>query len=137
MPITGEIPSRPGRRGRRLTIWELMLLIAGVAVGLGLFAGEWKRQDAMGSLGGWLIVTAGVLGGLSLVGPPLLLGERFRNRNRPWRAGKILWFAQGMASWLLWPPVVYRRVARGPEAGVGMSGTCYAYGTPLMALYVT
>ena len=72
-----------------------------------------------------------LLGGLSLVGPPLLLRTA---RKSPWGAGRLLWFAQGSASWLLWPPVIYHRVSREP---MGVSGTCFYYGTPLMAVYVT
>src|SRR5262249_11895757 len=74
------------------------------------------------------------LGGLSLIGPPLLL---LTARRRAWGAGRLLWFAQGTASWLLWPPFVYRKVMYSSPQSESISGVCYYYGTPLMAVYVT
>jgi hypothetical protein len=47
----------------------------------------------------------------------------------------MLWFCQGTASWLLWPPVVILRM-QGKGADRMMAPICYFYGTPLMALYV-
>jgi uncharacterized metal-binding protein len=80
-----------------------------------------------------LFVFVFLLGGLSLVGPPLLI---FTARRRNWGAGRFLWFTQGTAAWLLWPPAVYHRIAMpGPPAS--MSSICFFYGTPPMALYVT
>jgi hypothetical protein len=119
---------------KRLHILELMFLIAGAAVGLWLIqldlrSGKGSREELLS------LTVVMVLGGFSLVGPPLLLWERRRDR-RPWRAGQVLWFTQGMASWLLWPPVVYSRVRGGDFSGT-ISGPCYYYGTPLMAIYVT
>src|SRR5207249_1728945 len=114
-------------------LFELMVLIAGVAVGLSLIAKDFREAGNSSDL--WFPLIVLVLGGLSLAGPPLLLAER-RRRRAPWRAGKLLWFSQGMASWLLWPPVVYGRI-RGVEFGRTTSGPCYVYGTPLMAIYVT
>jgi hypothetical protein len=120
-----------------------MSLIAGAALGLWLVTGELRRlisQEGRGPadifLGKWdeIVLSAIVffLGGLSLIGPPLLL---LTARNRAWGAGRILWFAQGTASWLLWPPYIYRRMVV-QEPG-SISGACYYYGTPLMAVYVT
>jgi hypothetical protein len=121
---------------RRFTILDMMLLVAGAAVGL------WLAIATYGPNGGgppdveqrWLAVVAFLLGGVSLIGPPLLLRERFRGRSRL-RVGEFFWFIQGTAAWLLWPPVVVQRVA-GKDGG-SLSTVCYAYGTPLMALYVT
>lgn len=109
-----------------------MILIAGLAVGIWLSAGYLASRESRGFI---LLVIAFLLGGVSLIGPPLLLSERFRWRRR-WGAGKVLWFAQGMASWLLWPPIVYIRV-RDRRLDSSMSGPCFAYGTPLMAIYLT
>jgi hypothetical protein len=115
-----------------MTIGSLMLLIAGAAFGF------WLVLDAVKNGTGpkndppwWFFVLVFVLGGLSLVGPPIILMSRSR---RPWREGRFLWFTQGTAAWLLWPPVVYNRVD--PDPG-NMSVICYFYGTPLMAVYVT
>src|SRR5437762_1620020 len=114
-----------------------MLLIAGAALGFWLILDEFrsKLQANMGledRSNAWLLALFFVLGGLSLVGPPLLLSTA---RRRPWGAGRFLWFAHGTAAWLLWPPVVYLRIRGVP--GNSTSAACFFYGTPLMAVYVT
>jgi hypothetical protein len=111
-----------------------MLLVAGFALGLGLFLGL-SRNRAAGigpDLGEWSVGLVYMLGGLALVGPPLLL---WTARHRIWGAGRFLWFVQGTATWLLWPPVVYR-VAFSQQNN-NTSAVCYFFGTPPMALYVT
>jgi hypothetical protein len=117
-----------------MSILHLMLMIAGMALGLWLVQPNLREQPPeMGQLGSLtLLLGTAILGGVSLVGPLLLLGRR----EGPWGAGRLLWFATGTAAWLLWPPVIYRR-ARGGDFDDSMSGMCFAYGTPLMALYVT
>jgi hypothetical protein len=127
--------ARPDERSAERTqpaIWELLVLVAGLAVGLWLGA-EGLREFDSARFDSWLFQIGVVLGGLSLAGPPLLIAER-RRRGRPWRAGRLLWFAQGMASWLLWPPMIWAR-ARGDR--LGSASICYFYGTPLMAVYIT
>jgi 4-amino-4-deoxy-L-arabinose transferase-like glycosyltransferase len=116
-------------RADRLSIGTLMLLIAGVALGLWLGT---DRTDAQ-QRPHWLVLLVFVLGGLSVVGPPLLL---LTAKRRPWGAGRFLWFVHGTAAWLLWPPVVYLR-ARGVSDIESSSAVCFLYGTPLMAVYVT
>ena len=124
------------QRRQRLTIGEVMMLVAGVALGIWVvlpdLSGPAQEKDWSDRM---LLASGGVLGGLSVVGVPLLLVEAWRKR-RCWGAGKLLWFSSGMASWLLWPPVVYGRV-RGQKMTDMTSGVCYFYGTPLMAIYVT
>jgi hypothetical protein len=113
-----------------------MALAAGLGVGLWLFAAEADKQYDEHNLRGLvLMITAGALGGLAVVGPPLLLTER-RRAGRPWGPGKVSWFALGTSAWLLWPPVMVRR-ARSSTSPGSVSATCFAYGTPLMALYLT
>jgi hypothetical protein len=126
--------------GRRMHLGELMALVAGLAVGIWLVLPPGGRVPQMGLLeGGLLLGIAGVLGGLSLVGPPLLLRDRLRRRRGarpgPWGAGRLLWFSSGTSAWLLWPPIVSRR-ALGGAFNDSESAVCFAYGTPLMALYV-
>lgn len=119
---------------RAYRILELMLLIAAAGFGLWLVLPD-LREGTPGMPDLVLLPIVAVLGGFSLVGPPLLLWRRRRDA-RPWRAGRVLWFTQGMASWLLWPPVVYNRF-QGRKFGDTTSGPCYYYGTPLVAIYVT
>ncbi len=126
-------PTRVADPGpRRLTIGGLCLLVAGVAVGLWLLA---IRGGEAASPYLWWI---GVLGGASLVGPPILLWGRRRRRGR-WGPGEILWFSEGVSAWLLWPPMVRARILP-PHPQVmergSLSANCFAYGTPLMALHV-
>jgi len=125
-----------------MNVGALMLLIAGAALGLWLALPELKEMlppnsPAAGDLayGRWdqpvLLLLVFVIGGMSLVGVPLLL---WTARHQVWHAGRMLWFIQGTATWLLWPPMIYRRTVEGSLKGIT---TCYYYGTPPMALYVT
>jgi hypothetical protein len=129
-----EESPRP-RRFDRLNIGVAMLLVAGAGVGLWLAIHDLQDRandvDLEARFNYWLFGFVFVLGGLALVGPPLLL---MTARRRPWDAGRFLWFVQGTAAWLLWPPIVYRTAGGFPGS---MSGTCFFFGTPLMALYVT
>jgi hypothetical protein len=129
--------NHPQRIEARFSLGVAMLLIAGAALGIWLIAAEfrssWQADNSAearirNSVNGVVFL----LGGLSLVGPPLLL---WTARKRHWGAGRFLWFTQGTAAWLLWPPIIYHRVSGGnPEP---ISGTCFFFGTPLMAVYVT
>jgi hypothetical protein len=142
-----NMPARASHTERRIHLYELMLLIAGLAFGMWVFGdtlrNAWKgtatdQGPFMNRLdSGVMLTVIAALGGLSLVGVPLLLWKRWRVPRRPWGAGSRFWFTQGMASWLLWPPVVYQRVRGAADMDRSVSATCYLYGTPLMAVYVT
>jgi hypothetical protein len=110
-----------------------MSLVAGAAVAVWLAVDFERKRGGDNAPEGevWIRWLVFALGGLSLVGPPLLL---WNARKRPWGAGRLLWFVQGTATWLLWPPAAYRAVAGLPS---GTSVMCYFWGTPPMALYVT
>jgi hypothetical protein len=126
------------RTEARLSVGVAMLLIAGASVGIWLVADQfppnWQAgRDAEAQIRNWVSGLVFLLGGLSLVGPPLLL---WTARRRHWGAGRFLWFTQGTAAWLLWPPVIYHRVSGGtPDEP--MSGICFFFGTPVMAVHVT
>ncbi len=136
LPFGDSAMSRTCRPRQRFTILDGMALIAGLAVGIWLLVPTISNPPP-GALWERLFLYATyLLGGLCLAGPPLLILERVRG-GRPWFAGKLLWFSQGMASWLLFPPIVYYRGNKDNNMGSGSAGTiCFAYGTPLMAVYM-
>jgi hypothetical protein len=117
-----------------------MVIVAGLAVGFWLVLPDLRTNQPapMGSVSDLvLIVAVAVLGGVSLAGPPLLL-LGWRTPRPTWGAGRVLWFSAGTSAWLLWPPIVVRRLGDGRFSGPGSeTGICFAYGTPLMAVYVT
>jgi hypothetical protein len=113
------VPIRPNR----LNVGMVMLQIAGVALGLWLVI-PWLRARAVEAgrqpdVHEWLLGLVFVLGGISLLGPPLLLVTA---RNLRWAAGRLLWSAYGTAVWVLWPPMVYKRIHTGGMFySIGMS----------------
>ena len=126
----------PESSTQSVRISEGMALIAGLALGVWLGLADLRhgisgdRADELA-----LLAVACLLGGLSIVGPPLLLMELARGR-RPWREGKLLWFSLGMSEWLLWSPLIVART-QGKSMTDSAASVCFAYGTPLMAIYVT
>lgn len=135
----GRTPTRRTATDR-FSLGLAMLLVAGAASGLWLIAEEVRTSPGAGDNSPEFDVRAlvplavFVLGGLCLIGPPLLL---LRARGRPWGAGRLLWFAFGTASWLLWPSMVYRRAILDAPVVSAQSGVCYVYGTPLMVVCIT
>ncbi len=124
---------------RRFGIGDLAILIAGITIGFWLLGiGSGAQMSVIGSDAGMRVspygAWVGVLGGLSVVGPPLLILAR-RRHKRKFGPGELMWFSQGTSAWLLWPPIVYHRVQTNPPGGP-IAGPCFAYGTPLMALYL-
>lgn len=120
-------------RRDRFGIAQLLMLVAGIAVAFWVTApllqvGHGSNDGPIEMIPVFLRVIIAVLGGVSLVGAPLLLFLRRRARAR-WGPGQMAWFAQGTASWLLWPPVLANNG--------GWSSVCWMWGTPLMGLYVT
>lgn len=129
-------PARPPRT-ERFGLGHLMLLVAGLAFGCWMIVDDVRKGGGGGGATRFqygLLIPVGLLGGLSLVGVPLLLVMR-RKKRPPWGPGRLIWFSTGMSAWLLWPPVVVKRVGGG-TFGQTDGGVCFAYGTPLMAIYV-
>ncbi|MGO9467557.1 MAG: hypothetical protein ACLQIB_17655 [Isosphaeraceae bacterium] len=133
---------RQRRRESRMNLGSLMVLIAGAALGLWMALPDLREMLPPNSpaandmaWGTWdqpiVLLLIYAVGGMSLVGVPLLL---WTARGRIWQAGRLLWFIQGTATWLLWPPMIYRRTVEGSLKGMA---ACYYHGTPAMALYVT
>ena len=142
-PLDAQCPSGPGTKRERLSIRELLILVAGVGIALAVTRPIWTAPhqfedvDPIQVVPVVVRVIVAVLSGVSLVGVPLLLA-RLTRRRTPWGPGKISWFSQGMAAWLLWPPIVYHQLPL-QRAGGGMSwsSVCWLWGTPLMGLYMT
>lgn len=130
-----------GPRREPLSLLELLLLVAGAAIGLAVCRSIWSYdvgdKDPIEVVPVAVRIIVAILGGFSFVGVPLLLA-RWTRRRTPWGPGKVAWFSQGIATWLLWPPIVCFQVA-GPRSGsdVPWSSVCWLWGTPLMGLYVT
>jgi hypothetical protein len=120
----------------QLTILDAMTLIAGVAVGLWLFHDKLKFAELFEkpSEEAWIVLAVALLGGISLVGTPMLLVARARGRRR-WRSGAMQWFALGLGCWGLAPPIALMRlkIASGGETAL----SCIVYTMPLMGLFLT
>jgi hypothetical protein len=132
----------PRTRYERLSLLELFVLVTGVGIALAVTreiwsAGEVQGGDPIEVVPVVVRVIVAVLSGFSFVGVPLLL-SRLTRRRTPWGPGKVAWFSQGIAVWLLWPPIVIHQLA-GPQSGNGApwSSVCWLWGTPLMGLYMT
>ncbi len=129
----------PKRRQIRLhwLIVDLTFVSLGAVLGIWIASARPDRIEGVIGLHAPIILnTVGaILGGLSLAGPIVVIRSR-RGRRQPPRPGELIWATQGIATWLLWPPVVWKRLSGGNLEDTS-SGVCYAYGTPLMALYLT
>ncbi len=122
---------------QQLGLREAMILIAGVAVGLWLFADRIKQLPS-NDLDDWLVVLVAVLGGVSLAGAPVLLIDRSKHRRR-WRSGAFMWFAVSVGCWGLAPAIALVRLkpVPPPMAPPGtMASVCFVYTLPLMALFL-
>ena len=116
----------------QLTIFDSMVLIAGIAVGLWLFQENIGRgSPTEGDF--WLVCGVAVFGGLSLAGTPIVLLDWLRSRRR-WRTGAFLWFALGLASWGIAPAVALIRFKVGSDRS--MAVPCFVYSLPLMGLFL-
>ncbi len=115
-------------RKDRLSIGVAMLLVAGATFGLWLVTpdlrdphpgpygfGYWDEAIALGVAYG--------LGGVSLLGPPLLL---LRVRGRPWGPGRLLWFSCGLATWIFWPPYIYSHATWGATLLASNRRNCFS-----------
>jgi hypothetical protein len=140
-----KIQSAPDRSARweRMSLRELFLLVAGVGIALAVTrqistapyqSGDGDPIELVPIV---VRVIVAVLSGLSFAGVPLLL-SRLTRRRTPWGPGKVAWFSQGIATWLLWPPILYYQLSL-PRSGKDMpwSSVCWLWGTPLMGLYMT
>ena len=114
----------------RLTIGRMLLLTAGVAVGLGVFAPEVKRPLQLGEPDRWLMFANAILIGLSL--PLPLLAFRLRRPDRVrLGAGGLFALAAGLGAWTMLPPACAQRL----KSGGSEAAVCLVYVLPLMAVW--
>jgi hypothetical protein len=106
-----------------LTIRRILLLTAGVAAGLKVFAPE--SDQPLVQAEGWLLLANAVVIGLSLPAPFFLMGSV--RRARTLGPGSMFAATMGVGSWLLLPPPL---IGRSPAALL-----CSYYAMPLVAAW--
>ena len=114
-------------RRDKLTILRLLLLTAGVAVGLRMFQWQLRRWDPSSDADWWRWMAAAILAGCSLPGPLFAIARR-RSGARL-KTGGILWLTLGLGAWMLLPAVLVDRYRLGL--------TALYYCLPLTALWTT
>jgi len=103
------------------TILRMLLLTAGVAVGLRVF---WNGEFNPSESGSYRIVAAAILNGLGLPGPLVTLR---RKGQRPLDLGGLLWVTIGLGAWLLLPPSLMK-----PDGSAVM---CLHYAVSLVCIW--
>src|SRR5687768_7556054 len=92
-------------RRDKLTILRLLLLTAGVAVGLRVFEPELRREESGDYW--WLCLAVAILAGCSLAGPLFAIARRRAGaRLRVGGMGGMLWLASGLGMWTLLVPAL-------------------------------
>ncbi|NLX95625.1 MAG: hypothetical protein GXY83_05565 [Rhodopirellula sp.] len=111
----------------RLTILRLLLLTAGVAVGLGVFL---PRSSDPWDINTVLVVGNALVLGLALPAPLFTL--RFgRRRERPLGPGGLFALTVGLGGLLMLPPALASVVSPKP----GSAAVCLYYAMPLVGLW--
>jgi hypothetical protein len=96
--------------GDRLSLGELMVLIAGAALGIGLLpVGSAVHFPVTGpfglSLQGLLIVSYGTISGITMAAMILLIASRVR-AGRPWGPAAVSLFVARLTAWVFLPMVI-------------------------------
>ena len=90
---------------RQIALWEIMVLVAGAAAGLGLArvglrdVGVSDSELDYHEWWLWVFLIYASLLGMTMTVTPLLLLDRIRTGYR-WKAGVMAWFAMGCLAWL-------------------------------------
>lgn len=136
VPASEEVTDSDLASSQRPTISDLMILVAGIALGFWIATvvpreSRWRFS----SIAEWNYLGQNVLWGLAIVGLPLLF--RGRSQCRTWGLGEWLWFANGVAAWLLAPPILIIH-ARGVGVSLVNLGAVFAlvFVFPLSALAI-
>jgi hypothetical protein len=104
-----EAADKPDQTRDRLSLGQLMILIAGAAIGLGLLPlGAASHLPVFGPNGvswqGLVIALYGTISGVTMTAFVLLVANRLRIR-RAWGPAAVCLFASGITAWLFLPMV--------------------------------
>jgi hypothetical protein len=134
-PAPSWVPSPlRGEPSDRLTIRRLLLLTAGIAVGLSLFAPQ-LNEGNLANTEWWRITANAVVIGLALPAPLFCIPGAFRNRSLG--PGGLFALAVGLGIFLMLPPAVLEWVARDTSSSNqrNTAAACLYYVLPLMGLW--
>jgi len=125
-------PGSPQAEPRRdqLTIRRLLILTAGLAAGLGIFAPQVEQPPAIGEPDWWISLSNAVLIGLALPGPLFTVRLPWR-KAQPLGIGGLFALVAGLGALLMLPPALVARLSS-QQAGAVF---CLAYALPLMGLW--
>jgi hypothetical protein len=110
----------------------MLILTAGVALGLGIFAPSLQDANTIDNANGWLMVINAVLIGLSLPAPCWTLRAE-RGGHPPLGAGGLFALTMGLASLSMLPPALIARLTAGKSA----TFACLYFVLPLVGLWYT
>ena len=105
---------------RQIAIWEIMVLVAGAAAGLGWVKVALKDFEGSGiklnfrEWWAWLILVYACVLGMTMAISGMLVVDRFRTGYR-WRAGAMAWFVIGCLAWLLAALTAVDHLFLGPD----------------------
>ena len=116
----------------RLTIRRMLLLMAGIAVGLVVFAPRFGEGE-IADVEKWRYTANAIVIGLAIAAP--LVCIRRVIRKRPLAAGGLFALAAGLGVWLLLPAAVAEFVARQGGNDRGTTVSCLYWVMPLMGLW--
>jgi hypothetical protein len=116
--------------GDQLTIARLMVLTAGVAVGLGCFAPRLDEFDYR-EVEKWRGLASALLIGVSLPG----VFYNLRRRSRRLAAGGLLWLTLSLGVWILLPPAIAAPLLHAKPMGEASVVMCLYYVLPLFSFW--
>ena len=121
----------PNRSDDKLTIGRLMVLMAGLGIGLVAFMPRDGSFD-LASVDRWRELASASLIGFSL--PGVLYATRRRGRG-PVGLGGLLWLTLSLGTLLMLPPAVAGPLLHDGTMGSNSAGMCLFYVLPLLSLW--
>jgi hypothetical protein len=132
--MSESLPSSAKEHVDRLTIRRLMLLTAGVAVGLTIFSPPLKEMNP-GSADDWRVLWNALAVGLAAPAPLFCTAVGFRNGRLGF--GGMFALAAGLGVWLLLPPAIIEWLGRNasPRVDIDQAVFCLFFVLPSMGLW--